>query len=198
MTSSHSLEEAQNQAALYALGCLSVDEARAFEAHLGSGCTTCAAEVAAFASVAADLAHAAPPARPRSSVRGRVLAATAPTEPRPFGPAVPIPGILFVRAGQVPWKEVLPGVELKPLSVDAQGVYATQLVRMRPGSTYPAHRHAGVEETYLLEGDLLVHGVEMHAGDYCRAEPDSIHELISTRNGCVFLATASVEDELLA
>ena len=56
---------------------------------------------------------------------------------------------------------------------------------------------AGIEELYLLEGDLTVEGYTMHAGDYCRAEAGSFHGEIRTKTGCKFIAIASREDELL-
>ena len=73
----------------------------------------------------------------------------------------------------------------------------TQLVRMAPGTSYPRHRHADIEENYLLEGDLTISGVTMKAGDYCRAEPDSVHSDIRTSGGCQFISIASEHNELL-
>jgi quercetin dioxygenase-like cupin family protein len=67
---------------------------------------------------------------------------------------------------------------------------------MAPGATLVAHRHADVEESYVIEGDLLVAGELMHAGDYCRAEPGSVHAGVSTIHGCVFIAVQSQRDEL--
>ena len=63
-------------------------------------------------------------------------------------------------------------------------------------SRYPSHRHAGVEEILLLEGDLHVHGVVMRAGDYCRAEPDSMHEVTFSESGCMLLLRTSQHDEI--
>jgi anti-sigma factor ChrR (cupin superfamily) len=44
-----------------------------------------------------------------------------------------------------------PGVEWLPLS-QPDAPDATVLIRMRPGSSYPAHRHVGVEEVLVLAG----------------------------------------------
>jgi anti-sigma-K factor RskA len=65
--------EWQEQAAPYALGSLSPEERRAFEAHL-AGCDACRADVRAYTEVAAALAHAAPAAEPPRALRDRVLA----------------------------------------------------------------------------------------------------------------------------
>jgi len=48
-----------------------------------------------------------------------------------------------------------------------------------------------------LEGDLTLSGVEMKAGDYCRAEPGSIHTDITTRGGNVIILIASERNESL-
>jgi anti-sigma-K factor RskA len=65
--------EWQEQAAPYALGILSPEERRAFEAHL-AGCDACRADVRAYTEVGAALAHAAPTAEPPDALRDRVLA----------------------------------------------------------------------------------------------------------------------------
>ena len=38
---------------------------------------------------------------------------------------------------------------------------------------------------------------QMKPGDYCRAEPGSVHTGISTRGGCQFITIASERNELL-
>ena len=65
-----------DQAAAYVLGALTPADRQAFEAHLAE-CAVCAAEVRGLTSVAAALAHLAPPADPAASVRARLLAALA-------------------------------------------------------------------------------------------------------------------------
>lgn len=77
--------EWQEQAAPYALGILSPEDRRAFEAHL-AGCDACRADVRAYTEVAAALAHAAPAAEPPGALRDRVLAEA--RRVRPIGPRV--------------------------------------------------------------------------------------------------------------
>jgi anti-sigma factor ChrR (cupin superfamily) len=78
------------------------------------------------------------------------------------------------------------------------------LVRMEAGTSYPAHRHAGFEECFVLAGDLEIEGepgeaaLEMRAGDYQRMEGGSRHARQSTRAGCLLFITSSREDELCA
>jgi anti-sigma-K factor RskA len=87
--------EWQEQAAPYALGILSPEERRAFEAHL-AGCDACRADVRAYTEVAAALAHAAPAAEPPRALRDRVLAEA--QRVRPIGAGTrPVP------RARLPW-----------------------------------------------------------------------------------------------
>src|SRR5919198_2681195 len=74
MTHATADEELEGQAALYALGALDAEEARAFESHLAEGCAACEAELREFQGVVADLAFAAPAAEPPAGARSRLLA----------------------------------------------------------------------------------------------------------------------------
>jgi anti-sigma factor ChrR (cupin superfamily) len=69
---------------------------------------------------------------------------------------------------------------------------------MEPGAVYPTHRHAEVEEIYVLDGDLSVDGETLGAGDYCTAAAGSTHRAPHTRGGCRFIAFSSGRDEFLA
>lgn len=196
----HSPDEARERAALYALGALHDDEAREFEAHLTAGCVICTEEVRSFSAVTSDIGRSVPPQTPHSSLRRRVLERIAADDRAAQQPVFCLDGgLLFARAAQLPWQPGrTPAIEKKVLFRDPQRGYATWLVRMAPGSIYPAHRHSDVEELYLLEGDLLVSGVLMQAGDYCHAERGSEHRDVSTRDGCLFLALTSEHNELIA
>ena len=108
-------------------------------------------------------------------------------------------GVLIARSREMDWQSgQLPGLFLKVLFNDTRRGYSTALVRMTAGTHYPSHRHAGVEELYLLEGDLNVNELSMEPGDYCRGEEGSIHGEIYTNRGCLFMVTSSHHDEILA
>jgi anti-sigma factor ChrR (cupin superfamily) len=191
-TTKKDIDTAREQAALCALGTLSADEARAVEQQLAQDATL-RDEVAAFRSVVDDLAYAAPAQAPPPALRARVLARVAAAEPA----VIDHDGLRFVRSGQLAWGPgAMPGFEVKSLFTDPSGRRTTTIIRMAPGTTYADHRHADIEELFLLEGDLLVSGVLMRAGDYCRAEADTMHDGVMTPSGCVFIVTASERDEL--
>ena len=212
----HPIEESLELAALHAAGALPPGEARAFEEHALS-CASCAAELAALRETAARLAMAAakdapePPAGLKEKVLDRIAAG----EARP-SPGDPVPaeetqvwkrwagatgagkeGFQILRADEGSWEPTArPGVRVKPLSVDPSRRYVTMLVRMDPGSSYPEHLHAGVEECFVLEGELRVGEEVLRRGDYQRAEEGSEHGVQWTEKGCLLLIVSSQDDEL--
>lgn len=202
-------EDAQGTAALFALGSLRGEEKEAFEEHVCAGCADCQHDLRSFEDVLENLALAATPAEPSKTVRRRLLDSLA-TEPqrssgRPevrektaSGILLQQSGLLVTRAADIPWRPVAPGISCKVLSTDSKRGYSTCLIRAEAGARYPSHRHADVEELFVLEGDLHVHGVAMHAGDYCRAEANSIHEETFTESGCLLLQIGSQLDQMQA
>jgi anti-sigma factor ChrR (cupin superfamily) len=202
-------EETQALAALYALGSLDGDEKTRFEQHLRDGCTVCEQEVRKLSGVVEELSLSAPPAEPSSGTRERLLASldreagsparsTSLSTLMPQGVLLREPGLLIARPSDMSWEEVVPGIRRKLLFVDEERHYNTALVRVEAGTRYPSHRHADVEELMVLEGDLNVHGVSMRAGDYCRAEPDTVHQETFSESGCLLLLLTSERDQVYA
>src|SRR4029077_1819198 len=54
------------------------------------------------------------------------------------------------------WEEVAPGIFCKLLATDTRAHRVSMLVRLLPGVEYPAHTHAGLEELFLLDGELWI------------------------------------------
>jgi anti-sigma factor ChrR (cupin superfamily) len=108
-------------------------------------------------------------------------------------------GVFTLRAEETGWEKTdIAGIEVRNLFADRERNYVTMLVRMAPGTAYPTHRHAGVEECFVLDGDLRVPpGRHLHAGDYQRAAGDSLHGIQSTDEGCLLFIVSSTEDELV-
>ncbi|MFI5165204.1 MAG: cupin domain-containing protein [Thermoanaerobaculales bacterium] len=207
-------DDATLDAALYLLGCLSGVEAAAYEQHV-AGCSDCAAEAAKLEGSAAALAALVPVVDPPAELRARLLErvaalrpdATVPAQGLTAGPeqawrqwtATPTGGgPVFVPAGGGAWEPTgVGGVTAKRLFVDPKHDRVTLLVRMAPGTSYPAHRHGGPEECYLLEGDLDDGEVRLRAGDYLRRDGGSFHGVHSSMQGCLMLISSSLHDELL-
>jgi anti-sigma factor ChrR (cupin superfamily) len=205
-------EEAAGRAALYALGALEGDEAREFEEHLAAGCQPCAAEMRLFEGVVADLGLAAPEAEPPAGVRSRLLALVSEGGGGAPGgaadddcvetahPAADVApddgtklrggdeGFLVLRAGEGEW---LPtedvGVAYKLLFADPGRGTVTTLVKMHPGSRIRSHRHLGVEQCLVLEGDVRSGAIWMTAGDFNCSLPGSVHEELVTDKGALLL-----------
>ena len=94
------------------------------------------------------------------------------------------------------WEEVAPGISCRLLSTDRERRRVSMLVRLAPGTEYPPHTHAGVEELHLLSGELWIDERKLYAGDYNRAEPGSSDQRVSSETGCTCLLTTSTEDIL--
>lgn len=95
------------------------------------------------------------------------------------------------------WREVAPGISCQLLSTDAASKRVTLLVRLAPGVEYPPHRHAGVEELHLLDGELVVDDKTLSAGDYLRSEPGSEDHRVWSATGCTCFLETSSEDTIL-
>jgi hypothetical protein len=94
------------------------------------------------------------------------------------------------------WEEVAPGICCKLLATDAEKNRVSMLVRLAPGTDYPPHRHAGLEELYLIHGELMINDKKLYPGDYNRAEADSVDHRVWTETGCTCVLITSTEDHL--
>ena len=163
-------DDLRQLASLYALDALAQDEKAAYEAHLGAGCAVCAVEVASFRKVTGAMGVSVDPVSPRAELRERLMETIARTSQPPGqkspGVLYDKDGVLIARPGEMTWRAgELPGVFLKVLFNDTARGYTTAVVRVTAGTHYPSHKHADVEELYLLEGDLCVDDLAMQAGD---------------------------------
>jgi putative transcriptional regulator len=182
-------------AASYVLDALDPSEKTQFEEHLRQGCAACEGELRSLTKVVDEIGKSVPanPApNPRERLRSRVSRA-----PQVSGILLQHSGLLISRPEEIDWQTMAPGIAYKALYQDSERRTNTSLVRMESGAYYPGHRHAGVEELFILSGDLHVEGETLHSGDYCRAESGTNHGETFTDNGCLFLLLASQGTELL-
>jgi predicted ChrR family anti-sigma factor len=194
-------EEMTERASLYALSALSVWEARAFEEHLADGCERCAAELQSFEEVTFALGHAAPEQAPSAAVREKLLSLVAEEEVvnsrRAAQTDAPLPQLLTLRADEGEWHEAGKGIQVKQLFVDHQSGTVTTLVKMEPGARIPLHRHSGIEQCYVIEGDFHAADQSLGAGDFHCALAGSVHEPVYTINGAMVLIVAPVHYDTL-
>ena len=90
------------------------------------------------------------------------------------------------------WRETrYEGIALCVLRRDARTSDATVLIRMKPGCHYPAHRHVGIEEVFILQGGYQDASGKHRAGDYVINDADSRHHPVALDGeDCVMLAFA--------
>jgi putative transcriptional regulator len=93
----------------------------------------------------------------------------------------------------VPFKATrYPGVSIHFYHSDRASGHAAVMIRMQPGSSYPAHRHRGVEELLILQGGYRDERGEHRAGDYVRYEDGSVHHPVALPGDpCVFFAVTA-------
>jgi len=180
------IENGQEQAMFYALGALEPAEVAVFERHISDGCKSCEDELKTFQAAATGFAYAVPQQTPDDNVRRRLMALVNEGT-----------GLTTLRAEPDSWQESgFEGIQVRRLFVDRERSTVSMLVRMAAGARYPRHRHAAVEEVYMIEGDLHVSGTVLLAGDYQRADLDSFHGAQWTEKGCTAFIIASFENEL--
>lgn len=140
-------------------------------------------------AIAVALARAAGSVAPPAAVRSKLLDRL-PAGPPPF----------VRRADEGSWEAWrIPGAARRVLFVDRHNRRATLLLRLAPGGQVPAHRHRGVEELYILEGDIQdADGNVLRAGDYQRSEAGTTHARLWSVSGCTALMIASLGGDTLA
>lgn len=175
----------------FAIGALTVAEADDFEAHL-SACATCGEDlgavraiIASFVDWPSDLLR--PPASLWAQVAERIGGGTLEVQRQP--PHVP-------KRDTAAWKDLAPGITCRLMSSDLASDRVSMLVRLAPGAQYPAHRHAGLEELHLLDGELSIDERKLLPGDYHRAEPGTSDMRVFSETGCTCLLFTSVKDRL--
>ena len=94
------------------------------------------------------------------------------------------------------WEEVAPGISCQLLATDIEKDRVSMLVRLAPGAAYPPHSHAGVEELYLLDGELMIDDKTLYPGHYNRAEPGTGDQDVWSETGCMCVLLTSTRDVL--
>ena len=97
-------------------------------------------------------------------------------------------GYHFTDTVSLPWRPsmVVDGVEVKDLGTANGRVMA--LIRCRPETTFPTHRHGGPEFLSLLEGEAIQHGQRLRPGWAGVAAAGTIDADLHSETGCVFLS----------
>lgn len=94
------------------------------------------------------------------------------------------------------WEEAAPGIHVKILAMNAENDSVSMLVRLDPGTDYPGHTHAGIEELHLLHGILKIDDRTLYPGDFRHAEPGSVDGRVWSETGCTCFLITSTKDAL--
>jgi anti-sigma factor ChrR (cupin superfamily) len=183
--------ECSELAALYALRALPASEMPAAEAHVAA-CADCRREIEALRPIVdALVAWPTDVLRPSAALGARLaqrIAAETGGEPVSPAPA---------RWTEAEWKDVAPGIACRLLATDTEKNSVSMLVRLAPGTEYPPHRHAGVEELYMLDGVLIVDDQKFYPGDYRRGDAGSVDHRVWSETGCTCVLITSFRDVIL-
>jgi anti-sigma factor ChrR (cupin superfamily) len=189
-------------APLYALDLLDLEERLWVEAQV-LACPDLAEELLNYQTAVDLLPYSAEPVPMAADLKDRLFdrlnldpiePVTTPQPPIPLD-LPPVDQLFSIHAQDLNWKpHRTPGVQCAVLFVDPVQRMRSMVVKAAAGVVYPLHRHAGAEEIYMLEGELVVNGQTYFAGDYIRSHPGSSHAP-ATSTGCMFLIRACIDDE---
>lgn len=97
-------------------------------------------------------------------------------------------GSTYVKPQDLEWGPTpFEGISIKVLYEDKAQGETTCLLRWEPGATLPMHKHAAIEQSYVIEGSFGDHDGICRAGEYVWRQPGSFHETYS-EEGAVILA----------
>jgi hypothetical protein len=175
---------------LYAVHAIASQDLSDFETHI-SACEECRREleslrpvIDSFAAWPTDVLRPSKPLWGRLARRIAVDAGTAPLLDPPQ------------ELSRSEWEEVAPGIACKLLATDVEKDRVSMLVRLAPGTDYPPHMHAGIEELHLLHGELMIDDKKVYPGDYVRADAGSVDHRVWSETGCTCVLITSTQDTL--
>jgi anti-sigma factor ChrR (cupin superfamily) len=178
------------QVGAYAMQALPPEAAAAIEAHIAS-CSHCRQELEILRPVVERFTFwPTDVLRPPTSLQERLARRIA--DETGGNPVAPPPR----QWDEPPWEEVAPGIFCKLMATDTERHRVSMLVRLLPGVDYPPHTHAGLEELFLLDGELWIDDRKLYPGDYNRAEAGSGDKRVWSETGCTCVLITSTRDIL--
>jgi quercetin dioxygenase-like cupin family protein len=109
----------------------------------------------------------------------------------------------ITRSRQKEWQPLIEqgvntkGIFVKVLRFDEHTQRAPAiLLKFEAGASYPYHNHPAGEEAFVLEGEAIIGGEKLSAGDYLYTPPNCKHA-VQTETGCVVLFIVPQEVEIL-
>jgi hypothetical protein len=180
-------------APLYALDLLGEEE-RQWMARQIEECPDLAEELEGYQSAVTAIPYGVPNLPMAADLKDRLFDRLDLDRPSPE--VIPEPVSYWaIRERDLDWQDhPTAGVQIAIVHRDEKTRELVGFLRADPGVRYPFHRHAAIEEIFMIEGDLIVGKRVYGAGDYIRSRPGSSHAPY-TRGGCRFFFHSSIDDE---
>lgn len=173
-------------AAEYALGVLEAKDQQALENNLLTDIDL-KQQVDEWEQQLAPLADAIPEVTPPDAVWNKIEASLNADTPA---------GTKTLRANQGNWEVLLPGVTKKLLHSDPLAGFQTYLLKLEPNTYLPAHPHRLLEECYMLEGDLSIGDMSLHAHDYHVVPAGVDHDAVYSQKGALVLLRGEIHESM--
>jgi putative transcriptional regulator len=179
-----------------------LDEARGLvvATHL-TLCSACRKVVHGFEAVGGALLDATAPAELSSGALQRAMAALGPLDI--VAPTIPAEA----NADDLPeplsryavgrWRWIGRGVQWRPVDVASDEGVRVFMLKAKPGTKLPRHRHTGTEWTCVFEGAFSHDLGRYGAGDFDEADDSVEHNpVVDAEHGCVCLVALQGQLEL--
>jgi len=98
-------------------------------------------------------------------------------------------GKFFVFADKGNWIKAMSGVEVKMLHESS--TEKSYLVKLSANAEIPRHSHTHNEESFVVEGEVMLDGTLCKKGDYHFAAAGTLHRIIRSDMGCTLLVKTS-------
>lgn len=102
-----------------------------------------------------------------------------------------MPDTLTVEYQGGEWTDFVEGGQIKLLREEADTW--SFLLRLEPGTRFPAHLHHGDEECLVLEGQVCFGDIELNVGDYHLARKGSEHGEVFSKSGCLLFLRGATQ-----
>lgn len=184
-------ENFEDKATAYALGAMNLHEVRVFEDLISSFDDGELKDLDELERTVSALAFAVEPAVPSLGVKEKLFAQINQESKKevsePESESLEYVETISLRKDEGEWVKFEKGIQIKFLFNDPVNKTVTSLMRLRPGSVIPRHKHIGVEQCYVVEGEMILGNDRYTAGDFFCAMPDTVHDTITSETGGVIL-----------
>ena len=101
---------------------------------------------------------------------------------------------LTIRSSGGDWQTVMEGIEKKTLLRDEELGEESYLLRVAPGTVFPAHSHDKIEECLVMEGEFFIGDLRLSAGDFHAVPAGFDHVEAYTKIGTVVYIRGEIRD----